>query len=62
MAYRKRDETPREIDAKWGSKCKCGAEIKPGDRILYYPSTRRVECMDCSQETRDALADERGGL
>jgi len=54
--------TPREIEAKWGGKCSCGKAIVPGDKVLYYPSSRRVECWDCSAETRSLLADERGGL
>ena len=55
-------QKPREIEAKWGGKCKCEKRIEPGDRVMYYPATRKVECVDCGRETREALADERGGL
>ena len=54
--------TPREIEAKWGGACSCGKAIVPGDKVLYYPDARKVECWDCSYETRTLLADERGGL
>lgn len=62
MRFRPQNDTPREIEAKWGGKCKCEKRIEPGDKVMYYPASRKVECMDCSRETREALADERGGL
>lgn len=58
---RYQDNTPREMTAKFASKCGCGKEIKPGDKIMYYPGSKRAACEDCSYQTRCELADERGG-
>lgn len=58
---RYQNTTPIEMTAKFASNCGCGKQIKTGDKILYYPATKRAECWDCSYETRVALADERGG-
>ena len=52
------DQTPREMNAKYPGKCGCGTAIAVGDRIMYYPVTRTVECWPCSQPTREALDDE----
>lgn len=59
---RRGDGTPRSMAAKYPGTCgRCKLEIKAGDQIMYYPSTRTVECVDCSQPTREALDDEANG-
>jgi len=41
---------PRWIEAKYGGLCsQCGAELHPGDRILYWPRTRTVMCEKCGE-------------
>jgi hypothetical protein len=40
---------PSWIEAKFASKCKCGNEIKKGERIYYYPLTRTALCPKCSE-------------
>ena len=52
---------PFLIKAKYASKCACGAEIKPGDEVLYFPATRKVNCRDCATSTLEMLADEEMG-
>jgi hypothetical protein len=56
---RRRPTTPYLITARYPGKCACGQEIKPGDQVLYFPASRKVECRDCATPTLDALADER---
>lgn len=58
---------PHWLDARFRSVCdKCHAEIKPGERIFYYPSTKTVLCdmPACGQAAADdfsaCLFDERG--
>jgi len=35
--------------ARFSSACKCGATIKKGERIFYYPSTKSALCPKCSE-------------
>ncbi len=39
---------PREIKAKFASKCsKCKTEIPKGINCYYWPSSRQVFCLSC---------------
>jgi len=52
---------PREIRAKYNSKCKeTGKEIKQGDWCVYYPSDKSIFHIDSKQayEFRNMLADD----
>ena len=40
---------PYYLTAKFASVCKCGAAVKKGERIFYYPSTRSALCPKCSE-------------
>jgi hypothetical protein len=41
--YRKRSSEPRQMYAKFAGKCACcGAPIKAGEFITYYPSRREI--------------------
>lgn len=50
--YRRRakNQEPREITAKFGSKCaETGREIRRGDPCIYYPKNREVFHPDSQQ-------------
>jgi len=48
MASYKND--PRRITAKFKSNCsKCGAKIKEGETIYYWPNGRHVMCSTCGE-------------
>ena len=49
-SYRYKNTAPRWIEAKFASTCKCGASIKKGDNVLYYPYEKRVACQECSEQ------------
>jgi hypothetical protein len=40
---------PYWLMARFASTCKCGAAIKKGERIFYYPSTKSALCPKCSE-------------
>jgi hypothetical protein len=41
--YNSRD--PFWLTSRFAGKCaKCGAQIRKGDRVFYYPSTRSIFC------------------
>ena len=47
MKYYSRD--PHWIKAKFNSTCLCGRQIKPGYEVLYWPSTKTVQCRGCGE-------------
>lgn len=54
---------PRLITAKFASACsKCGCSVKKGTNIYYWPSDRKVYCLQCGavpyRQFRSAVADE----
>ena len=38
---------PCWIRAKYPGRCHCGRPIKPGDRALYFPVSKRLSCRSC---------------
>ncbi|HZL09367.1 MAG TPA: hypothetical protein VFC65_05170 [Prolixibacteraceae bacterium] len=41
---------PRQITAKFSSTCsKCGCILKKGTSIYYWPSDRKVFCLNCGE-------------
>lgn len=46
---------PLWIKAKFPSRCSCGRDVAKGDRILYFPGARRVECETCGSDTSDLI-------
>ena len=38
---------PRWLVARYPGRCKCGAEVKRGDRVFYWPIGKHVECSSC---------------
>jgi len=41
------------ITAKFDCKCnKCGDKIYEGDRVMYYPAFKYVECENCGKNGR----------
>ncbi len=54
---------PFWIRAKYHGRCRCGRQIRPGDRVLYSPVRRCVFCLDCGQtEALRASEDVLSGL
>lgn len=49
---------PRRITAKYAGRCGCGAAIKPGDSVMYFPRGKVVECEGCAGKTEALMADE----
>lgn len=51
MAYRKsQNQSPYFTTARYAGKCaETGKEIKIGDKIAYYPSSRKCYCDDSKQ-------------
>lgn len=50
---------PYWLAAKFASKCGCGKDIKPGDRIMYFPNQKSAECEACGLKSDALMADER---
>ena len=47
---RYQNQEPREIIARFDSKCcETGREIKKGDKCIYYPNSRQVFATDSNQ-------------
>ena len=43
---------PRQITAKFTSACsKCSCSLKKGTSIYYWPSDRKVYCLNCGEAT-----------
>jgi hypothetical protein len=58
MGYRRRkyqNVDPYWTTAKFGSDCACGARIRKGDKIFYYPKQRKAVCETCGREGDNAL-------
>ena len=58
------NKDPRRMQARFTSKCAaCGATIKKGESIAWWPIGRRVECAPCGeaglQRYQEEVADER---
>lgn len=43
-------QDPRWIVAKYPGKCFCGSAIAKGERCFYYPNTRTLKCVKCSEQ------------
>lgn len=43
---------PRWIRAKYPGRCHCGRAIKPGDRGLYFPVSKKLSCRSCGPMDR----------
>lgn len=60
MRYRNLD--PYWLNARFDSRCACGAAIQKGERIFYYPNGKRALCAKCgataSAEFEGAKQDE----
>ena len=41
---------PRWIRAKYPGRCHCGRAIKPGDRALYFPVSKKLSCRGCGHD------------
>lgn len=53
-----RNTGPYWLNAKFSSRCSCGASIRKGDKILYYPADHKAVCERCgNQAKRDIAAD-----
>lgn len=62
--YRQQNNDPRQIIARFNSKCKeTGQPIKKGESIIYYPSSKAVFKLDTrqAQEYREYLQDLQNG-
>ena len=51
---------PFPTQARFDSKCACGADVKRGDDIFYYPNGRNVKgarcgCADTAQRDFEAI-------
>jgi len=57
MAQRSRD--PWWIVSKIATECHCQRLIIPGDKVLWFPNRRQVECEGCGATTQGMLDDER---
>jgi len=45
---------PLWITAKYHGKCsKCGTPFQRGDRVFYYPISRKIYAGDCAQRAAD---------
>jgi hypothetical protein len=40
-------ETSHWINARYPGRCHCGKEIRPGDRAMYYPTSKKLACPRC---------------
>jgi hypothetical protein len=40
---------PYWLNARFTSKCSCGASIRKGDRIFYYPKSKKALCTSCGE-------------
>ena len=48
---------PRWTVARFNSKCKkCGADIRKGERIFYYPNARAVFSGECASDEAESFA------
>ena len=54
--YHSRD--PRWIRAKYPGRCHCGREIKPGDRALYFPVSKKLSCLKCGHVDAMRISDD----
>ena len=39
----------RWIRAKYPGRCHCGRRIRPGDRALYFPASKKLSCCECGR-------------
>ena len=40
---------PYWLVAKYDGICPCGKPVQKGARAFYYPSSRRIHCVECSE-------------
>jgi hypothetical protein len=48
---------PRWLTARFAGKCStkdCGARVKPGDRVFYYPSSKAIYAQTCGHADDNA--------
>jgi hypothetical protein len=47
--YQSYSGDPRWITARYPAACSCGETVAKGDRALYWPRTRTVNCEPCGE-------------
>jgi len=53
MGKRYRNMDPYWLEARFASECTCGAQIKKGDKIFYYPRGKMAVCEACGDLAED---------
>lgn len=60
MGYRRYvNNDPYWLNARFASVCGCGVQIKRGDRIFYYPKSKKAVCEKCGRLGEGDLRAER---
>jgi|10_taG_2_1085330.scaffolds.fasta_scaffold02887_2 hypothetical protein len=54
--HQRRD--PYWITAKRDDVCGCGRGVEVGDRVMWFPREKAVECGDCGRKTASLLEDD----
>jgi len=49
---------PRKLYARFDSVCSCGKLITKGDEIVYFPKSRKAECITCGSKALESIQDE----
>jgi len=58
MRRHRYNQDPFWMKARYESTCGCGATIRKGDDIFYFPKYRTAECHHCGRKSASLLADE----
>jgi len=58
MRHNRYNQDPFWMKAKFESTCACGATIRKGSDIFYFPRYRTAECHHCGAISAGRLADE----
>ena len=55
--YKRYNNDPRWIQARYNSTCSCGHEVFTGQNIYYYPKGHKALCEQCGEQAeRDFMA------
>jgi hypothetical protein len=54
------DHRSRWIRAKYAGRCHCGRRIRPGEKALWFPASKKLSCSNCGHV--DALRISRDDL
>ena len=49
---------PRWIRAKYPGRCHCGRQIRPGERALYFPISKKLSCRECGRVDAMRISDD----